>query len=452
MSIEEYLSTLTEQIRCTKARGMVQAEVRAHIEDQRDAFEAEGMSRDEALQEAVKEMGDPVSVGVSLDQIHRPKTAWGMILLVGIISVLSILAQFLIERQGLLKEPAFYIRRHIRNVLLGFAAMLLVYRLDYSILAKWGKKLAGLFLIFVFGCIFVFSSRINGATHFVYFFPFNFYIDMMMYLYIPLYGAILYQYRNESYKGLIKSVIWLILPCVLAFRIPAAGLALSLFLLMAVLLSVAVAKNWFGVKKGVVLGTIWGAILAVPMIVLPLAIHFHLLREYQIARLQAYTGNTSREMSYVQNRISQMFAHCRFMGSNLIKGENAGILPNENSDFLLIHLISYYGLLVGIIVIGVLIFLIVKMFHISIRQKNQLGMITGCGCSLVFAMLGVINLLENIGLFPNATTYLPFFSYGGTGTVVSYLLLGILLSIYRYKDILPTHQFNSPAAKKQILE
>jgi cell division protein FtsW (lipid II flippase) len=36
-------------------------------------------------------------------------------------------------------------------------------------------------------------------------------------------------------------------------------------------------------------------------------------------------------------------------------------------------------------------------------------------------------------------TFLPFFSRGGGGILVCYIMMGIILSIYRYKNIYPKH-------------
>ena len=50
MKMEEYLNTVTEQIRCTRARDMVEEELREHIQDQMEAYEADGMFEEEALE------------------------------------------------------------------------------------------------------------------------------------------------------------------------------------------------------------------------------------------------------------------------------------------------------------------------------------------------------------------------------------------------------------------
>lgn len=70
MRREEYLYTLTEQIRCKMARGTIEQEINDHIEDQKAEFLSEGMSQTEAEEAAVREMGDPVEVGLEMDRIH----------------------------------------------------------------------------------------------------------------------------------------------------------------------------------------------------------------------------------------------------------------------------------------------------------------------------------------------------------------------------------------------
>ena len=82
-------------------------------------------------------------------------------------------------------------------------------------------------------------------------------------------------------------------------------------------------------------------------------------------------------------------------------------------------------------------YIILKLFQISTSQKNQLGMITGISCSVVFLIKTAVSILVNLQLIPYVSISMPFLSYGGSGIVVSYILLGLVLSVYRYKNILP---------------
>ena len=112
-------------------------------------------------------------------------------------------------------------------------------------------------------------------------------------------------------------------------------------------------------------------------------------------------------------------------------------LPGWNSEYILVSLASIYGLLAVAAAVALLLFLCVKMFHISSRQKNQLGMIIGYGCGMVLLLQAVTVIATNLGLLPVSSMTIPFFSAGGSNMVSSYILTGLVLSIYRYKDILP---------------
>ena len=61
----------------------------------------------------------------------------------------------------------------------------------------------------------------------------------------------------------------------------------------------------------------------------------------------------------------------------------------------------------------------------------------GFGCGMIIALNIILNLLSSVGLFPPVASFLPFFSVGGSNLVLSYALMGMILSIYRYKNIYP---------------
>lgn len=79
--MEKYLEKLLLQIRCKKARPYIAEEIRGHIESQIEDNIADGMSYEEAEKNAVADMGDPVTVGISLDKIHSPRLLGNYLLL-----------------------------------------------------------------------------------------------------------------------------------------------------------------------------------------------------------------------------------------------------------------------------------------------------------------------------------------------------------------------------------
>ena len=138
--MEEYMKALLEQIRCKPAKKLVEQEIRGHILEQYEENLDKGMEETLAMEEAVKDMGNPIETGIALDAIHKPQISWGMIGILAVLSFFSILIQVLIGREN----PELgnsYIFRHIFHVVLGLCLMLAVYRLDYVFLENTEKRL-----------------------------------------------------------------------------------------------------------------------------------------------------------------------------------------------------------------------------------------------------------------------------------------------------------------------
>ena len=93
MDEKEYLQTLGEQIVNPHARASILAEIQDHIEEQAQDYRASGMSEAVAMQEAVRQMGDPVSTGEALNQVHRPKFPIALFGLAVVLTVLGIAMQ-----------------------------------------------------------------------------------------------------------------------------------------------------------------------------------------------------------------------------------------------------------------------------------------------------------------------------------------------------------------------
>lgn len=437
MRLEEYLTTVTEQIRCKKAREMVSEELKCHILDQAEAYAADGMFEEEALEKAVREMGDPVETGVSLDRVHRPKMSWSTLALVGMISIFSIFvhAAFGAYSEELAVPGIGYLKNHIMYTVYGYILMLLVYRLDYSILARYAKAAgAGFLILFLIGRK-LFGMEYGGMIYYMQLGPFALSIPMLMYLYVPLFAGILYHYRGEGYRVFGKLALWSAIPVLIAFRLPFLGGAITLFMTFAILVSIAVWQNWYRVKRKKVLAVLWAAVLAMPAVFTGFLYATGQIEEYQMTRIHAFL-NWNKSESYQAMLAAEAIRSSSLLGRNEAVISELGNLPEFNSDFVFVSIVSAYGILAGILAVALIAFLLIKIFRISFRQRNQLGMILGCACGTVFLLQTLMCLAMNLGLIPVTSVTLPFFSSGGSGIVVSYALLGLVLSVYRHKNIL----------------
>ena len=436
MKAEEYLKTLTDQIRCKMAREAVRDELLCHIEDQKAAFISEGMEQDEAEEAAVLEMGDPVETGNEMDRIHRPKMAWGMIALIAVLSIAGYVVQKLIEAKVV--EAGGYNWLGSKNLLFlaaGLVIMIGVCFLDYTRIGKYARKIMISVDVLVFVGITFFALMLNGAANFIWIpviGPIT--IEYILLLTVPLYAGVLYSYRGQGYRAVVKGILWMILPVWLALRIPRLTTSVTLALSFVIMLVIAVWRNWFRIsRKKTLAGIFAGTVIAPAMVG---AYYWFFGASYQQERLRMILTRDPNESGagYTVGIIRQLLGDSRIAGAGNLSLEASQVPVFQ--DFVLSGVIAYYGILAAVIFVGLLLFLLVRFLKISLGQRNQLGMLMGAGCSVLFLVEAAFYLLTNLGVI-YVGTFCPFLSYGGTGTMVTYILLGLLLSIYRYQNTAP---------------
>ena len=131
-TIQSWLETAAAQIRWRRARPVLTRELAQHLEDQRDAFAAEGQENAEAL--AVEEMGDPVAVGAELDRVHRPDPQWGPLAAALVLAAAGAVLRVWLTA-GWSDRSADPVRSSLA-VILGGIVLLTCYFLDFSALGR----------------------------------------------------------------------------------------------------------------------------------------------------------------------------------------------------------------------------------------------------------------------------------------------------------------------------
>ena len=219
--MEEYIKKLLEQIRFEKAHKVISDEIRLHIEDQIEENIAGGMDKETAEKSAVEDMGDPVGVGIELDKVHRPQIAWGVIVAAVLVGVIGTMIHLYIANDSLIHSiydmPGFETdgRSFIIYTVLGITAMLFLYLVDYTTVAKYSRRIAVIIVVAYLGTFYgsdflknfftekgpngelFFTNQGEAIIHLLSkCISFSY---ALMFLLIPLYAGILYKYRGQSY-------------------------------------------------------------------------------------------------------------------------------------------------------------------------------------------------------------------------------------------------------------
>ncbi len=438
MDREEYIQILTDQIRCAKARAMVGDEIRMHIDDQAFAFREQGMGEEQALKAAVREMGDPVAAGMSMDRIHRPEIPWGMIALMAVIGLVRAAIHTLFG----LGDPELgisYVKVQIGCTLAGFLTMICVCIVDYSFLAAHGTGTAAGFIGSLLLMWSFLGQNMNGATRWVHIGGLNICLETFIYLFVPLYGAVLYRYRKEQVKGVIMSLLWIAAAAIPAYLMDSFSTRALLVFILLILFSIAVVRGWFGIRRPKrFLAVLWTCLtFSGPAYILFQSVtgRTNLLHSRRVRML---LGLDPKGVNYARYAVLDVLKD-----SQLIRTGNGdlskfiGRVPSYNEDYVPAFLAVSFGYAAAAALAVLLGLMVFGIFRIAFRQKNELGMMISCGCGMNFTALILICLFENVGLLPHMSFDLPFISAGGINMIVSYIMAGIVLSVYRYKSVLP---------------
>ena len=428
-----YLSVLQEQIRTKRARQMVKDEIEAHIEDQKSAFLSEGMTETEAEEAAVKEMGDPVEAGAALDRIHRPAMNWSVFAGIVLISILGVVLQAVVLETaspamagrgiwGLLSGGA---RTHAVMIIAGIILMLVICRVDYSLIGKYAVIFWILINAILIICIMT-GEVVNGRPR---------YLAPVSYLIIPFYAGILYHFRGHGKKGLLKSVVCLCVPLIiLIYNYMLSAIIITGFTGL-VLIHAAIYKGWFGSGRKRLYLSVWGVIAGVIFVWVGaklLASGGNFLADYQVLRIAAWLHPAEyADYNYTAAAVADA-AEARKDGSSQVVGNMINIIRN---DYLWLFLCRYLGTGKGILITALVVGFWGLLFRTVLRQKNQLGYIVSLGCVLCLSTQTAFYMAMNFRILPTGSAYMPFLSNGNSFLLVTYFYMGILLSVCRNRNL-----------------
>lgn len=122
--------------------------------------------------------------------------------------------------------------------------------------------------------------------------------------------------------------------------------------------------------------------------------------------------------------------------SNLIgKGPGNSVerdfLPQPFSDFIYAIILEEMGLLGGIFVMLLYLFLLFRCSQIANRCERAFPAFLVMGLAIMIVLQAMINMAVAVGAFPVTGQPLPLISKGGTATIMNCVYIGMILSVSR---------------------
>ena len=101
-------------------------------------------------------------------------------------------------------------------------------------------------------------------------------------------------------------------------------------------------------------------------------------------------------------------------------------LPESYTDFIFPIIVEEWGLIVGILIILVYMFVLFRIIQIARRASNLKNSLICYGVFIYFLLHIMVNLLGVTGVIPLTGVPLPFLSYGGSYTICLMIALGLV--------------------------
>ncbi len=225
---------------------------------------------------------------------------------------------------------------------------------------------------------------------------------------------------------LIIPLIMVFAPSVLVLRQPDLGTTGMLVMASGAVFFCAGVRLW---KFAVV---VVSGLAAIP-------IGWQFLHTYQKNRVLIFLNPEQDPLGtgYHIHQSKIAFGSGGIFGKGFLQGSQSHLnfLPEKQTDFIFTMLAEEFGLVGGLVLLGLYVLLMIYGLAISLRSRNQFGRLLAIGLTFNLFLYVFINIAMIMGLVPVVGVPLPLISYGGTVMLTVMVGLGLVMSVWLHRDI-----------------
>lgn len=417
--VEQYLARVSLQIKSKEVRPEIRAELLGHLEEAVEQYLGDNVSEEEAIGMALEHMGEPLSLGRKLQQVHKAKIEWRLIFLVGICILFGLFNLYLMQQNDLLMFRNQYFERTITWVVIGILLVMGIQWVNY-------RRLQAVALYIYFGTLllwllaFNFHHLVNGKPYLYMGSVQMNLVDVTPYLLIMSLAGLFSQWNWNSKTEIIKGFLLGIFPIVLYCFSNALSVGITFFILFLLLMRES------GARKRI---TLWAGLLMIGFSIVISCFNSSLIRQLAVF---VHPGLNSSGGGWIYARIAEIIYSANWRGYGLSLSERN--LPAIHTDLVLIYIIYTFGWLVGSALMLLALTVVIRMFIKANRIRDLHGRLTVLGLAGILCIQILWNVFMTIGLAPIDGLGFPFLSYGGTQLIIQLMAIGLILNIFRYRD------------------
>ncbi|MDM5328955.1 FtsW/RodA/SpoVE family cell cycle protein [Neobacillus sp. CF12] len=410
-----FLNEVTDQIKSKEAKTYVAKELNYHLKEAKQTWMAKGLSETEAEEKAVEQMGSPTKLGIQMNKLHRPKVDWWLVTLLAAALGLSFLPMVSL---GYMEEPHFLIYK-ILIVLIGITAAVGIMLTDYRKWKKFGWQFYLIGVLFLLILMFFPNTVINGIP-LIKFGPITIESLMALPFFFLAWASFFYSEKLKVWQFFLLFLlpIFLFLPLS----------SISTVYIYCVMTFVMLWWSKFSkrVKWMISTGT-FSVVFVICLLVWPF------IKPYQVVRLLAFIDpeKFSTGAGFTILKIKELMSKAGWYGQSGTRD----FIPEAHTNFVFVSFTYYYGWLFGVLLVMILLLFAARIIAIQPNIKDSYGKLLLIGGVALYSVQLFSNIGMVLGLFPLTTMSLPFISYGLMPTVLNAILAGVVLSVYRRKDL-----------------
>ncbi|MDZ7778130.1 MAG: rod shape-determining protein RodA [Bacteroidales bacterium] len=159
----------------------------------------------------------------------------------------------------------------------------------------------------------------------------------------------------------------------------------------------------------------------------------NVLEHHQRTRINVLLGQEvdNRGAGYNVHQSKIAIGSGGIAGKGFLEGTQTkfNFVPEQSTDFIFCTVGEEWGFIGASAVIGLYLFLFLRLLHLAERQRTKFSRVYGYGVIAILLFHFLINIGMTIGLVPVIGIPLPFFSYGGSSLWSFTILLFIFLKL-----------------------
>ncbi|MBN2867731.1 MAG: FtsW/RodA/SpoVE family cell cycle protein [Flavobacteriaceae bacterium] len=148
-----------------------------------------------------------------------------------------------------------------------------------------------------------------------------------------------------------------------------------------------------------------------------------------MSRIENFTNGEDTEEDYQIEKAKIAIASGGVVGLGSGKSIQKNFLPQSSSDFIFAIIIEEYGLIGGLFLMVLYLWLLFRIVIVSQKADTIFGRLVVLGVGLPIIFQAMINMAVAVELFPVTGQTLPLISSGGTSIWMTCMAIGIILSV-----------------------